>query len=155
VRAIRKIDALGWKPLHFLPSADASIATVLQPAGLKRSVGILTSEYWKDPTEARWKSDPAVLDYAAWMKRYFKNGDVAEIQNVYGYSAAQLMVHVLRRCGDDLTRANVMRQAESLKGLSLPMLLPGITINTSASDFLPIKDMFLARFDGTEWPVVE
>lgn len=150
-QAIRKIYDLGWKPRHFVPSAVTSIATVLKPAGLDKSVGLIADAYWKSPTDPRWRNDQAVRDYLAWMMQYFGDGDIDEIQNVYGYSAAQLMVHVLEQCGNDLTRENVMRQATSLKDLELPMLLPGIKIKTGATDYLPIEQTQMVRFDGTRW----
>jgi branched-chain amino acid transport system substrate-binding protein len=150
-QSIRKIHDLGWRPMHFLSSAVSSIATVLQPAGLEKSVGLISVAYWKDPSDPRWWGDPAVRDYLAWIARFYPSGDVSEIQNVFGYSAAQLMVHVLRKCGDDLTREKVMRQAASLEHVELPMLLPGITVNTRPDDYLPIKEMQMVRFDGRQW----
>jgi branched-chain amino acid transport system substrate-binding protein len=150
-QSIRKIHDLGWRPMHFLSSAVSSIATVLQPAGLEKSIGLISVAYWKDPTDLRWQDDPAVRDYLDWMKRFYPSGDVSEIQNVFGYSAAQLMVHVLRKCGDDLTRENVMRNASALERVELPMLLPGITVNTAPDDYLPIKEMQMVRFDGRQW----
>jgi ABC-type branched-subunit amino acid transport system substrate-binding protein len=150
-QAIRKIHDLGWKPLHFLPSSVASIATVLKPAGLDKSVGLISDAYWKNPTDPRWAGDPAVQAYLTWMAAYFPKGDVEEIQNVFGYSAAQLLVRVLQQCGEDLVRENVMRQATSLQDLELPMLLPGIRINTSATDYLPVEQTRMVRFDGKRW----
>ena len=150
-QSIRKIYDLGWRPTHFLSSAVSSIATVLEPAGLEKSVGLISVAYWKDPTDPRLRDDPAVRDYLAWMARFYPRGDVSEIQNVFGYSAAQLTVHVLRKCRDEVTRENVMRQAASLEHVELPMLLPGITVNTRPDDYLPIKDMQMVRFDGRQW----
>jgi len=150
-QSIRKIYDLGWRPTHFLSSAVSSIATVLRPAGLEKSVGLISVAYWKDPSDPRWRDDPAARDYLAWMARFYPSGDVNEIQNVFGYSAAQLIVHVLRRCGDDLTRERVMRQAASLEHVELPMLLPGIAVNTRSDDYLPIKEMRMVRFDGRQW----
>ena len=150
-QSIRKIYDLGWRPMHFLSSAVSSIATVLQPAGLEKSIGLISVAYWKDPADPRWRGDQAVKDYLAWIARFYPSGDVSEIQNVFGYSAAQLMVHVLRKCGNDLTRENVMRQAASLEHVQLPMLLPGITVNTRPDDYLPIKEMQMVRFDGKQW----
>jgi branched-chain amino acid transport system substrate-binding protein len=150
-QAIRKIYDIGWRPLHFVPSAVASLATVLKPAGLEQSIGLIADAYWKDPSDPRWKDDAGVRDYLAWLKRYYPEGDVSEIQNVFGYSAAQLLVHVLRQCGDELTRDNVMRQAGHLKNVELPMLLPGIHIDTNPTDYLPIKETRLMRFDGLHW----
>ena len=150
-QSIRKIHDIGWRPTHFLSSAVSSIATVLQPAGLEKSVGLISVAYWKDPTDPRWEADQAMRDYRAWMVRFYPSGDVSEIQNVFGYSAAQLMVHVLRKCGDDLTRENVMRQATSLEHVELAMLLPSIIVNTRMDDYLPIKEMQMVRFDGKQW----
>jgi len=150
-QSIRKIYDLRWRPTHFLSSAVSSIASVLRPAGLEKSIGLVSVAYWKDPTDPRWQDDAAARDYLAWMARFFRDGDVNEIQNVFGYSAAQLMVHVLSKCGDDLTRENVMRQAASLDHVELPMLLPGITVNTQADDYLPIKEMRMVQFDGNQW----
>lgn len=150
-QTIRKVFNMGWKPIHFLSSISTSVASVLQPAGLEKSVGILSLAYTKDASDPQWKNDPATLEYLRFMKSYYPQGDPADTMNVYGYSTAQTMIQVLRQCGDDLTRNNVMRQAANLKDLELPMLLPGIRINTSPTDFYPIEQMQLMRFDGKEW----
>jgi len=150
-QAIRKVADLGWKPTHYLTNVSSSVATVLQPAGLDKAAGIISAHYVKDPTDPQWKNDPAKLAWEEWMKRYHKSGMLDDGFNVYGYITAQLMVHVLKACGDDLTRENVMRQAANLRNLELPMLLPGISINTSPTDFSPIGEMQLARFDGKRW----
>jgi branched-chain amino acid transport system substrate-binding protein len=150
-QSIRKAHDIGWKPLFFIPYSAQSVTAVLQPAGLDKSVGVISSAYVKDPTDPQWKSDAATREWLAWMKQYFPDGDVAEIYNVYAYTNAQLLVHVLKQCGDDLTRANVMKQAASLKNLELPMLLPGVRINTSATDYEPVKQLQLMRFDGRQW----
>ena len=134
-----------------LAAVSNSVAAVLTPAGLDKSVGLITVGYLKDPTDSQWKNDPAVKEWLAWMQKYYPDGNVADVFNVYGYSAAQTLVHVLKQCGDDLTRENVMRQAANIKGLELPMLLPGIRINTSPTDYFPIEQMQLQRFDGTAW----
>jgi branched-chain amino acid transport system substrate-binding protein len=154
-QAIRRIHDFGWRPLHFLPSAASSVSTVLKPAGLDKSVGLISVAYWKDPTDPRWRDDPGVQEYLAWMKRYYPAGDIEDIQSVYGYSTAQLMVHVFQRCGAELTRENVMRQATRLKDLALPMLLPGIRIDTSPTDYLPIERVRLIRFDGKRWVPID
>lgn len=150
-QAIRKVADLGWKPTHYLTNVSTSVATVLQPAGLDKAAGIISAHYFKDATDPQWKNDPAKLAWEDWMKRYHKSGMLDDGFNVYGYITAQLMVHVLKACGDDLTRENVMRQAANLRNLELPMLLPGITVNTSPTDFSPIGEMQLARFDGKRW----
>ena len=141
----------GWKPLYFSPYSATSVSAVLQPAGLQKSVGVISSAYVKDPTDPQWKADAATRDWLAWMNKYCPDGDLVEIYNVYAYTNAQLLIHVLKQCGDDLTRENVMKQAASLKNFELPMLLPGIRINTSATDYDPIKQLQLMRFDGKEW----
>ena len=150
-QAIRKAYDIDWKPLYFIPYSASSVSAVLQPAGLQKSVGVISSAYVKDPTDPQWKADAATREWLTWMKKYFADGDLAEIYNVYAYTNAQLLVHVLKQCGDDLTRENVMKQAARLKNFELPMLLPGITINTSATDYDPIKQLQLMRFDGKEW----
>jgi len=150
-QAIRKSFDVGWKPLTFVNNVSTSIAAVLEPAGLDKSVGLITALYFKDPTDPQWNKDPTMTEWRAWMKRYYSDGNESDGFNVYGYLVAQTMVQVLKQCGDDLTRANVMRQAQSLKNFELPLLLPGVRINTSPSDFYPIEQVQLARFDGKRW----
>ena len=150
-QAIRKVYDMGWKPLTFLNSVAATVATVLQPAGLEKSVGLITALHYKDPTDPQWKNDSAMMDWIAFMKKYYPEGDIKEGYNVWGYAAAQTLVQVLKQCGGNLTRENVMRQAADLKNLEIPVLLPGIRINTSPTDFYPIKQIQLARFDGKRW----
>ena len=150
-QAIRKAYDIDWKPLYFIPYSASSVSAVLQPAGLQKSVGVISSAYVKDPTDPQWKADAATRDWLAWMKKYFPDGDLVEIYNVYAYTNAQLLIHVLKQCGDDLTRENVMKQAANLRNLELPMLLPGVRINTSATDYDPVKQLQLMRFDGKEW----
>lgn len=150
-QAIRRAYDIGWRPLHFLQSVAASIASTLRPAGLEHAVGVVSSTYYKDPSDPQWANDPAVLAYRAWMKAYYPGGDPDDVYNVWGYSQAQTMEQVLRQCGDDLTRENVMRQAANLKDLQLPMLLPGIKLNTSPTDYYPLKQVQLMKFDGRQW----
>jgi len=150
-QAIRKSYDIGWRPLGLLVNVSASVASVLEPAGLDKSAGLITALYLKDPTDPQWQKDKTFKDWVEWMKKYYPQGDLTDSFNVYGYSAAQTLVQVLRQCGDDLTRENVMRQAANLKNLRLPMLLPGIEVNTAADDFYPIEQMQLARFDGKRW----
>ncbi len=150
-QAIRKAYDIDWKPLLFIPYSATSVTAVLQPAGLQKSVGVISSAYVKDPTDPQWKADAATKEWLTWMKSYFPDGDVAEIYNVYAYTNAQLLVQVLKQCGDELTRENVMKQAANLKNFELPMLLPGVRVNTSATDYDPIKQLQLMRFDGKEW----
>jgi branched-chain amino acid transport system substrate-binding protein len=150
-QAIRKTYDIGWKPLEFVNTVSSSVAAVLQPAGLEKSVGIITAQYMKDPTDPLWSKEKSFLDWVEWMKKYYPQGDLADILNVYGYSAAQTLVHLLKQCGDDLTRENIMRQAANIKNLELSLLLPGMRINTSPTDFYPIEQMQLSRFDGKRW----
>jgi branched-chain amino acid transport system substrate-binding protein len=150
-QAIRKAYDIGGHPLQFIAYSAASVSAVLHPAGPEKAVGVVSSAYLKDPTDPQWKDDAATRDWFAWMDKYYPQGDRSDIYNVYGYAAAQLMVLVLERCGDNLTRENVMQQAGSLKDVRLPMLLPGISFNTSATDYDPVKQMQLIRFNGRQW----
>jgi branched-chain amino acid transport system substrate-binding protein len=150
-QAISEAHSIGWKPLHILNSVSASVGAVLRPAGLQNSVGIITTEYLKDPTDPRWRDDPGYKHWLAWMNKYYPGGDKKDAFNVYGYSVAQTMVQVLKQCGSDLTRANLMKQAADIKDLPLPMLLPGITVHTSPSNYYPISQEQLARFNGETW----
>jgi branched-chain amino acid transport system substrate-binding protein len=150
-QAIRKAAAIGWHPTHFLNGVSNSVASVLTPAGLEASQGLITVQYLKDPTDTKWANDPAYKKWLAWMNKYYPGGDKKDLFNVYGYLVAQTMVQVLKQCGNDLTRANVMKQAANLHHLALPMLLPGVTVNTSATDWYPIKQLQLERFQGQSW----
>jgi branched-chain amino acid transport system substrate-binding protein len=147
-QAIKKAAEIGWKPTLFLASISNSVGAVLRPAGLDNSKGIISSSYLKDPTDPTWKDDPAIKEWSAFMDRYFPEGDKSSIFTVYGYASAQTLVQVLNQCGDDLTRANIMKQAASLKHFELGVLLPGIVINTGPNDFYPIEQMQLSRFNG-------
>jgi branched-chain amino acid transport system substrate-binding protein len=150
-QAITKVAEVGWKPIQVLNSVSNSVGSVLTPAGLEKAKGILSAAFLKDPTDPTWKNDAGFVEWSAFMDKYFPDGDRASSFTVAGYTAAQAMVQVLRQCGDDLRRENVMRQAANLKDLALPMLLPGITINTGSNDYFPIKQMQMERFNGTTW----
>ena len=150
-QAIKKAHDLGWKPVHVLASVSASVQSVLKPAGVEASRGILSAQYLKDVTDPQWKNDQGFKDWLAFMQKYYPTGSLEDAFNAYGYSVAQTLVHVLKQCGNDLSRANVMKQAASIKDLSLPMLLPAVRVNTSANDFFPIEQMQLGRFDGEHW----
>ncbi|HYA06842.1 MAG TPA: ABC transporter substrate-binding protein [Xanthobacteraceae bacterium] len=150
-QAIRKIYDIGWKPTHFLSSVSNSVGTVMKPAGPEKALGIISAAFAKDPTDPQWQDTPDYKEWLAFMKKYNASANMADVQGVIGYSYAQTMVAVLKACGNDLTRENVMKQAASLRDLRLPMLLPGITLSTSATDFAPIKQMQLEKFDGTTW----
>ena len=150
-QAIKKAHDIGWKPLHLLNNVSASVGAVLKPAGLEASKDLITAQYLKDPTDPQWKNDQGYKDWLAFMKKYYPEGNTEDAFNVFGYTVAQGLVHVLKQCGNDLSRENVMKQAASIKDLSLPMLLPGIKVNTSPTDFYPIEQEQLAKFDGERW----
>jgi branched-chain amino acid transport system substrate-binding protein len=150
-QAIRKIAEIGWKPVHLLNNVSNSVGGVLRAAGLENAKGILTSAYTKDPTDATWKDDPARKEWVAFMDRYFPDGDKTSSFTVYGYSVAQTLVQVLRQCGGDLTRANVMKQAANLKDFEIGMVLPGVKINTGPTDYFPIEQLQMQRFTGERW----
>jgi len=149
--AIRKVYDIGWRPTQFLNSVSTSVASVMKPAGLEKSVGIISAAFNKDPTDPQWQDTPAYREWLAWMKKYNPAGNVADAFNVYGYVTAQTMIAVLEASGDNLSRESLMKQATSIHDLKLPMLLPGIVISTGANDYAPIKQMQLQKFDGNSW----
>ena len=150
-QAIRKVGELGWKPKFFLANVSTSVAGVLKAAGLEFAKDIISTAYLKDPTDPAWKDDPGVKTWRAFMDKYYPDGDQTNNNDVYGYAVAQTMVQVLKQCGDDLTRENVMKQAANLKNFSSEVMLPGIKVNTGPDDFFPIEQMQLMRFDGQAW----
>ena len=149
-QAIKKAAEIGWKPVHYLNNVSASVSAVMTPAGLENGVGLLTSAYFKDPTDPQWANDKGYKDWVEWMKKYYPSGNLADGFNVYGYNVAQGLVQVLKQCGDNLTRENVMKQAASLD-MTLPMLLPGVNVKTGPDDFYPIEREQMSRFDGKTW----
>jgi branched-chain amino acid transport system substrate-binding protein len=151
VQAIKKSHDIGWKPTHYLNNVSSSLSTVLKPAGLEASKGLITALYMKEVTDPKWRNDKGFLEWVAWMKKYYPEGALDDQANGYAYNVAILMTHVLKQCGNDLSRENIMRQAASIKDLELPLLIPGIKVNTSATDFAPIEQEQLARFDGDKW----
>ena len=150
-QAIRKVYDIGWKPTHFLTNVATSVKAVMKPAGPEKAIGILSAGFIKDPTDPQWKGTPEYEEWLAWMRKYNTSANDTDVLAVYGYSTAQTMVAVLKACGDDLTRENVMKQAARLNNLALPMLLPGITLSTDADDFTPIRQMQLMTFNGVTW----
>ena len=150
-QAIRKVGELGWKPKFFLANTATTIASVLKPAGLEYSKDIISTAYVKDPTDPKWKDDPGVKHWTEFMDKYYPDGDKANANNAYAYVESQALVQVLKQCGDDLTRENVMKQAANLKNFTSEMLLPGISVNTSPDDYFPIEQMQLMKFNGQTW----
>jgi branched-chain amino acid transport system substrate-binding protein len=154
-QAIRKLAEIDWKPLHFLPNVSASVGAVMQPAGFEISQGILSAAYAKDGADPQWDDDPGMKKFYAFLEQYDPDADKRDGAIVYGYGAAQTMVKVLEMCGDNLTRENIMKQAASLTGYAPDTLLPGITINTSATDFAPIKQLRMMRLKGKKWELFD
>jgi len=150
-QAIRKVADLGWKPNFFMTNVSVSVGSVMKPAGFDKAQGIISGGYLKDPNDPQWQNSTEYKDWLEWMKKYYPGGNLADVNNIYGYSVAQTMVAVLKASGNNLTRENVMKQAASLHELRLPMALPGITVSTSATDFAPIKQMQLQKFEGETW----
>jgi branched-chain amino acid transport system substrate-binding protein len=150
-QAIRKTAEIGWKPLHLLTNVSVSVGVVMKPAGFEASQGIISSAYIKDPTDPQWKSDPGPKAWNEFLDKYYPEANRADAAIVYAYTVAQTLVHVLKACGDNLTRENVMKQAASIRDLELGALLPGIKINTSATDFAPISQVQMMRFKGETW----
>ncbi len=150
-QAIKKMAEMEWKPLHILTNVSSSVGGVLKPAGFENSQGILSAAYGKDAADPQWDNDPGMKKFYAFLEKYYPDGNKLDASVVYGYGVAQTMVQVLQQCGDDLTRANVMKQAANLKGFAPDTALPGITINTSPTDFAPIKQLQMERFKGEKW----
>jgi branched-chain amino acid transport system substrate-binding protein len=151
VQAIKKAHEIGWKPLHFLNNVSSSLGTVLKPAGLDASKDLITALYMKEVTDPQWRNDKGFTDWVAFMKKYYPEGALDDQANAFGYNVAILMTQVLKQCGNDFSRENIMKQAANVKNFELPMLLPGIKVNTSPTDFAPIEQEQLAKFDGEKW----
>jgi ABC-type branched-subunit amino acid transport system substrate-binding protein len=150
-QAIKKAVEIDWKPLHVLSSVANSVGSTLKPAGLENCKGIVSDFYLKDPTDPQWRDDAGFKAWVAFMDKYYPDGDKSDSGNLYGPSIAATTVQVLQQCGDELTRENVMKQAANLHNFTVPLLLPGVAINTGPSDFAPIKQVRMARFDGARW----
>ena len=151
VQAIKKAHDIGWKPTHFLNNVSSSLASVLKPAGLEASRGLITALYMKEITDPQWFKDKGYTDWVAFMKKYYPDGALDDQSNAFGYTVAQIMTQVLKQCGNDLSRENIMKQAENLKNVELPLLLPGIKVNTGPDDHAPLEQEQLAKFDGERW----
>jgi branched-chain amino acid transport system substrate-binding protein len=158
-QAIRKAHEIGWQPLHFLNNVSSSVGSVLKPAGLEASTGVITAEYRMDPTDRKWADHPETVAFKAWMKENMPNADITDINHLYGYSAGHVLVEVIARAGDELTRENVMKVSQSFDRWRAPMLLPDVLITTGPDDHAPIEAMALYRFDGKGWsefgPVID
>jgi branched-chain amino acid transport system substrate-binding protein len=150
-QAIRKAGEIGWKPVHFLNNVATTISGAMKPAGFENCQGILSTFWIKDPTDPTWKDDAGYKEWVAYMDKYYPEGDKTDNVNAYAYTVAQTLMQVLKQCGDDLTRDNLMKQVRNIHDLELPMLLPGIKVNTGPNDPYPIKQMQMARFDGERW----
>jgi branched-chain amino acid transport system substrate-binding protein len=150
-QAIKKMAEIQWKPTHFLNNVSASVGSVIKPAGFENSQDIISAAYLKDASDKQWDDDPGMKEFYAFMSKDFPEGDKLDGSTVVGYGVAQTLVQILKQCGDDLTRANVMKQAASLKDFRTEVLLPGIKINTSPTDFAPISQLQLMKFKGERW----
>ncbi len=150
-QAIKKAAEIEWKPVHFLNLVSSSISATIHPAGFENAQGIISAAYLKDPTDPQWKNDPDIKAWNAFLDKYYREADRSDAFVIYGYAVAQTMVHVLKQCGDDLTRANVMKQAANMHDYVVAGLLPGVKINTSPTDFAPISQLQLQRLKGNTW----
>jgi branched-chain amino acid transport system substrate-binding protein len=150
-QSIRKVSDLNWKPAFYMTNVATSVGTVMQPAGPEKSVGMLSTQWLKDPTDPTWKDDAGMLEWRAFMDKYNPSGDVTDAATVFAYGISLTMLQVLKQCDGDFSRANVMKQAESLHDMDNPTVLPGIKVNTSPTDHRPIRAMQMVRWDGKTW----
>jgi len=150
-QAIKKLAEIDWKPMHIVSNVSSSVGGVMKPAGFENAQGILSAAYAKDGADPQWDNDPGMKKFFAFLEKYYPEGNKLDASVVYGYGAAQTMVKVIEMCGDNLTRENVMKQAASLKDFAPDTLLPGVKINTSATDFAPIEQLQMQRFKGEKW----
>jgi branched-chain amino acid transport system substrate-binding protein len=150
-QSIRKVFEIGWKPLIFLSNVAVWISTVMEPAGLDAGTGIISSAYVKDPMDPAWKDDAGARGWREFMAKYMPDGDVRDQNFVNGYNSAMVLEALLKACGDDLSTANILKQAYAIKDMELPMMLPGIRVNTSPTDHVPIEQMQFMRFTGRQW----
>jgi branched-chain amino acid transport system substrate-binding protein len=150
-QAIRKVHDLGWKPLFFMSNVSVSVGAVLKPAGTENAVGMISAAYLKDPNDPNWKSDAGMNEWREFMVKYMPGSDTSDLIAVFAYGVSKAMLQVLKQCDGDFTRENIMKQAVNLHDVELPTLLPGIKVNTSPTNYHPIRQMQLAKFDGTTW----
>ena len=147
---VRKVFDIGWKPMYFVSSTGSSVASGINPAGPEKAIGVMTGAYLKDPSDKQWFADPAYIEWLAFIKKYYPEADIADINTVYGYSAAQTMVQTLKQCGNDLSRENLLKQATNLS-LNLPMFQPGVDFHTTPTNYYGIRKLRMQRFEGTAW----
>ena len=150
-QTIRKIAELNWHPLHFMTNVSVSVGAVLKPAGEDNAKGLITGAYQKDATDPQWANDAGMKEWLAFMQKYMPGADITDNNHTYGYGVSMTLAQVLKQCGSDLSRANIMKEAANLKDLEIPVLLPGIRVNTSSSNFHPIRAMQLQRWSGKGW----
>ncbi|MGZ3410300.1 MAG: ABC transporter substrate-binding protein [Xanthobacteraceae bacterium] len=150
-QAIRKVHDIGWKPMFFLSNVAIWISTVIEPAGPEKAVGIMSSVYVKDPADPGWDNDAGMKEWKAWITKYMPEVDSRDQNYVNSYNEAMVLVQALKQAGNDLSRENIMKQALNIKDMQLPMMLPGIKVNTSPTDYYPIEDMQMMRFNGKQW----
>jgi ABC-type branched-subunit amino acid transport system substrate-binding protein len=150
-QAIRKVYDIGWKPMFYITNVAIWISTVLEPAGVDKAVGLMSSVYVKDPADPGWDSDPDMKVWKAWAAKYMPEADPRDQNYVNSYNSAMAIVQALKQAGNDLSRENIMKQAANIKDLQLPMMLPGIKMNTSPTDYYPIENMQMMRWNGKQW----
>ena len=150
-QAIRKVYDIGWKPMFFLSNMAIWVNTVLEPAGVEKAIGIMSSVYVKDPGDPAWENDAGMKEWKAFMAKYMPDADARDQNYVNSVNEAMTLVQALKQAGNDLSRENIMRQAANIKDLQLPMMLPGIKVNTSPTDYYPIEDMQMMRWNGKQW----
>ncbi|MBN9561070.1 MAG: ABC transporter substrate-binding protein [Alphaproteobacteria bacterium] len=150
-QTIRRVAAMNWKPMHVLTGVSVSVGTVMDPAGPENGVGIVSSAYVKDPTDPQWANDAGMKEWHAFMAKYYPEGDVKDASNVFAYGVTLTMIQALKQCGSDLSRENMLKQATNLKNLEIPVLLPGIRVNTSPTNYHPIRQLQLMRWNGKVW----
>ena len=150
-QSIRKVAGMNWKPLHILTGVSVSVGAVMNPAGPENGIGIISSAFSKDPTDPRWENDAGMNEWRAFMAKYYPDGDLKDLGNVGGFGLTNTMIAVLKKCGEDLSRENILKQATSLHDLENPVLLPGIKINTSPTNYRPIRQLQLMRWTGKTW----
>ena len=150
-QAIRKVYDLEWKPLFLMSNVSGSVGGVIKPAGPERAIGMITAAYLKDPNDPAWKNDAGMNEWRDFMAKYLPGADTTDAGYVFAYAVSKAMLEVLRKCEGNFSRENIMKQAASLQDLEIPTLLPGIKVNTSPTNYRPIRQMQLAEFDGTSW----